>query len=122
PHGRRGSSLFGSGGASLHTKAFAVDATVGFIGSFNLDPRSVSLNTEMGVVFEDVGLTGELLRSYATKSSARNSYRLALEDGSLRWHDGSVQPPRVWTHEPESGLWRRAQARVMRWLPIESQL
>ena len=122
PHGRADGSLFGSSGASLHTKAFAVDGTVGFIGSFNLDPRSVSLNTEMGVVFEDVALTTALLESYATKTAPGNSYRLALENGSLRWHDGSVQPPRAWKHEPESSLWRRAQARVMRWLPIESQL
>src|SRR5690606_5402589 len=44
--------LFGSSGASLHTKAFAIDGERGFIGSFNLGPRSVYLNTEMGVLFE----------------------------------------------------------------------
>ncbi len=122
PHGRPDSSLFGSSGASLHTKAFAVDGIVGFIGSFNLDPRSVSLNTEMGVVFEDPDLTAELLRSYATKSAPEHSYRVMLENGSLRWQDASVQPPKSWTREPESSAWRRTQARFMRWLPIESQL
>ncbi len=49
-------SLFGSSGASLHTKAFVVDDRYGFVGSFNIDPRSIDLNTEMGVLFDDVPL------------------------------------------------------------------
>ncbi|MCB9667432.1 MAG: phospholipase D family protein [Myxococcales bacterium] len=36
---------FGSSGANLHTKAFTVDDKWGFVGSLNLDQRSVSLNT-----------------------------------------------------------------------------
>lgn len=122
PHGQRSSSLFGSSGASLHTKAFAVDGDSGFIGSFNLDPRSVSLNTEMGVVFQDPALTAELLQSYADKTAADRSYRVLLEEDELRWRDGSVAPAITWTHEPEASLWRRAMARVIGWLPIESQL
>src|SRR4051794_9256347 len=46
--GQEGQSLFGSSGASLHTKAFVVDGELTFVGSFNLDPRSAYLNTEMG--------------------------------------------------------------------------
>ena len=53
PRGELDSSLFGSSGASLHTKAFVVDDAAGFIGSFNIDPRSISLNTEMGLLFHD---------------------------------------------------------------------
>ena len=122
PHGQSNSSLFGSSGASLHTKAFAVDGETGFIGSFNMDPRSVSLNTEMGVVFQDREVTAELLKSYVSKTAATNSYRVVLEQGALRWQDGSVEPPKVWTHEPETSWWRRATARVIGWLPVESQL
>ena len=42
-----GSGLLGSSSseASLHTKAFMVDGETGFVGSFNLDPRSINLNT-----------------------------------------------------------------------------
>ena len=122
PHGQSSGSLFGSSGASLHTKAFVVDGESGFIGSFNMDPRSVSLNTEMGVVFHDRAIAAELLKSYADKTAADKSYRVVLEQGALRWQDGSVQPARLWTHEPETGWWRRATARVIGWLPIESQL
>ena len=116
------SSLFGSSGASLHTKAFVVDGTSGFVGSFNLDPRSVSLNTEMGVFFEDAGTAAELAQRYRDKTSPAHSYRLRLADGELRWDDGSVKPPRVWEHEPGVGLWRRGTVKVLEWLPIESQL
>ena len=42
------SSLFGSSGASLHTKALAVDGRALFVGSYNLDPRSTWLNCEQG--------------------------------------------------------------------------
>ena len=46
-----------SGGrATLHTKAFIVDRERLFIGSFNFDPRSANINTEMGVFIDDPGL------------------------------------------------------------------
>src|SRR5690606_39065564 len=44
-HGSVNPSLFGSSGASLHTKAYVADGRHGFVGSFNLDPRSMNLNT-----------------------------------------------------------------------------
>lgn len=122
PHGRQDSSLFGSSGASLHTKAFAVDAERGFIGSFNLDPRSVNLNTEMGILFRDRAATAALLRSYEAKIAPDKSYRVRLLDGELRWDDASVVPPRTWDREPEASAWRRWTARAVGWLPIESQL
>ncbi|MBD9379307.1 phospholipase D family protein [Pseudoxanthomonas sp. PXM04] len=115
-------SLFGSSGASLHTKAFVVDGASGFVGSFNLDPRSVSLNTEMGVFFEDADTAAELAQRYRDKTSPAHSYQLRLADGKLRWDDGSVTPPRTWDHEPGVGLWRRGTVKVLEWLPIESQL
>ena len=122
PHGAVGASLFGSSGASLHTKAYVADGRHGFIGSFNLDPRSMNLNTEMGLLFEHPGAAAELEALYATKTSASTSYRLALEDGALRWHDDAAQPPVTWEREPEAGAWQRAAARVIGWLPVESQL
>lgn len=122
PQGRPDGSLFGSSGASLHTKAFLVDDSGGFIGSFNLDPRSMNLNTEMGLVFDDPGIAAELARIYRAKTAAAISYRLELGEAGLRWHDEAAQPPVVWTHEPEASLGRRAAARVIGWLPVESQL
>ncbi len=120
--GKPDGSLFGSSGASLHTKAFVVDGRTGFIGSFNLDPRSMNLNTEMGLLFEQPDLAHELQQLYARKTAPAISYRLALVGGDLRWHDDAAQPPRTWTREPDASVWRRGAARVIGWLPVESQL
>lgn len=115
-------SVFGSKGASLHTKAFTVDDKCGFIGSFNFDPRSASLNTEMGVLFEDPELVAEVRRCFRLDASSHTSYRPFLQDKKLRWEgnvDGKLQQ---FAREPEAGLFRRSLATVIRYLPIESQL
>lgn len=122
PRGELDSSLFGSSGASLHTKAFIVDDAAGFIGSFNIDPRSISLNTEMGLLFHDREATAALLAIYRDKTDPRHAYRLRLEQGALRWDDAATQPPVSWEHEPESSAWQRAAVWLLGWLPIESQL
>ena len=113
----------GSSGASLHTKAFVVDDARGFVGSFNLDPRSAALNTEMGVVFDDPALAAGVRDEYLRLSAPESSYWVFLGgNGDVRWLDRAVQPPRVLETEPDAGLFRRALARVLAWLPIESQL
>ncbi len=117
------SSLFGSSGASLHTKAFVVDDMRGFIGSFNLDPRSVDLNTEMGVLFEDRGLAVALRKEYLRLASPELSYWVYLDrDGDVRWLDRAHEPPLAIEHEPDTGAMKRAVTRAIGWLPIESQL
>ena len=115
-------SAFGSSGASLHTKAYVIDGRHGFIGSFNLDPRSAFLNTEMGLMFDDAGIAAELAGQYALLSRPESSYWLYLEDGALRWLDRTQQPPRIWTHEPEASRGRRLAATAIGQLPLESQL
>jgi putative cardiolipin synthase len=115
-------SLAGKG-ASLHTKAFVLDDARGFVGSFNVDPRSKDLNTEMGVLFDDPVMALQLRDEYMRLIDPTLSYRVYRnEDGKLRWLDGSQAPPVVLEHEPDSGPWRRGMARVAGWLPIESQL
>lgn len=121
--GRADASAMGSSGASLHTKAFLVDDRRGFIGSYNLDPRSANLNTEMGVFFDHPGIAADLNREYLHLAGPALSYWTWLgDDGELRWLDAAQPPPRVLDREPEAGAWRRFQALVFRWLPIESQL
>ena len=122
--GGGGSGLLGSSSseASLHTKAFMADGDTGFVGSINFDPRSINLNTEMGILFTDRELTRDLMRLYAWKIGRDNSYRLWLENGELRWEDAAAKPPRNWTEEPEADWKRRTMAQLARWLPVESQL
>ncbi|MBH1842056.1 phospholipase D family protein [Stenotrophomonas maltophilia] len=121
-HGQLDASLFGSSGASLHTKAFVVDDRRGFVGSFNLDPRSAYLNTEMGVLFDDPVLGAQLRDEYLRLAGPEHSWWLALgRDDDLRWLER--QPPPHWVEaEPGASLGKRWTARVISWLPVESQL
>lgn len=115
--------VLGSSGASLHTKAFVVDDARGFVGSFNLDPRSANLNTEMGVLFDDPALAAAVRDEYLRLASPEQSYWVFLDrQGRVRWLDHAQAPPRVLDTEPESGPGRRALARILQALPIESQL
>ncbi|QNP40506.1 phospholipase D family protein [Lysobacter solisilvae (ex Woo and Kim 2020)] len=115
--------IFGSSGASLHTKAFVVDDARGFVGSFNLDPRSADLNTEMGVLFDDPVIASELRDEYLRLASPALSYWVYRRpDGALRWLDRAAQPPLLLDHEPDTSRMQRATATVAGWLPIESQL
>jgi putative cardiolipin synthase len=116
-------SLRGSSNASLHTKAFTVDRRIGFIGSLNFDPRSVSLNTEMGIAFEAPELIAEMDALFAKETSPRYSYKLRLdEQGRLRWITEDQGAPLVHEREPQAPLLNRAIARLVGWLPLESQL
>lgn len=118
--GEKRAGLFGSGSASLHTKAMVVDDGPVFVGSFNLDPRSVKLNTEMGVVVRHPSLARLMRRQHRWLAHGARSWRVTLKQGRLGWDDGSVH---YQGHaEPGASLMRRVLARLLRWLPIESQL
>jgi len=120
---REARRLFGSSGASLHTKATLVDGHRGFVGSFNLDPRSANLNTEMGVMFDDPALGAALFEEFRHLASPGMSYWVFLDaDGRTRWLDRAEDPPVVLTTEPDSTPLQRLIASVVRWLPVESQL
>ncbi len=115
--------VFGSSGASLHTKAFVVDDRRGFVGSFNLDPRSVYLNTEMGVIFDDPEIGRRLVEEYLHLADPDQSYWVFLDgEGRLRWLDRDAEPPTVLDTEPDTGWGMRSMVWLLGWLPIESQL
>ena len=112
------SSLFGSSGASLHTKALAIDRRIAFVGSYNLDPRSTSLNSEQGVFVEDAGLAQQLEDIFAQQSAGARAWSVSLEDGQLFWSDGATKTDET----PQASWGRRFQAWLARVLPVNSQL
>jgi putative cardiolipin synthase len=112
------SSLFGSSGASLHTKALTIDGEVLFVGSFNLDPRSAILNTEQGVLVGSAELSRQLEALFDHQTSPERAWRVSLVDGELRWSDGTQE----YDDEPLASAGRRFQAWFARVFPIESQL
>jgi cardiolipin synthase C len=111
-------SVFGSRSASLHTKSFVVDDKVSFVGSFNLDPRSASINTEMGVFMVNEQLARALIKIFDKQKSPHASYRVELADGKLQWRE----PGTTSLREPSAGLMRRVIAKLVSFLPIETQL
>ena len=118
--GRTKISLFGSRTASLHTKACVADRKVSFVGSFNLDPRSKSINTEMGIIFQSDSLSNQLAELLQTQM--QGSYQLTARNGRIVWLEGYGAMPTVYTTEPLSPLTRRISARPVGLLPVESQL
>jgi cardiolipin synthase C len=121
--GHPDSSLFGTSGASLHTKAYSVDDARGFIGSFNLDARSAYLNTEMGVMFDDPQLAKAVRDEYLRLAGPDLSYWMHLNaQGEPRWLDRVSQPPRSIATEPDTDRLQRFNAHAIAWLPLESQL
>ncbi|WP_439814175.1 phospholipase D family protein [Zavarzinia sp. CC-PAN008] len=118
--GQEGTSLFGSSGqASLHTKALFMDDDLVFVGSFNLDPRSANLNTEMGTFARHPELVRQLRAEFARLTDRSRSWTVQLENRRLVWRDDTG---RDWHGEPETPFLRRAMARILGWLPLEPQL
>lgn len=111
-----------SSAASLHGKVFLADGRRLFIGSFNLDPRSANLNTEMGLVVDSPGLSREL-SAQVERDLPEGAYRLGLTDnGELQWEERGPAGRVVHAREPEAGLLRRVGVQVLSWLPIEALL
>ena len=122
PDDGRHSSLpgnFGSSGSSLHAKTFAVDGQRIFVGSFNFDPRSALLNTELGFVIESPALARQVSAAFAQQIPQR-SYRVLLNDqGQLEWRSGAGVPAQVYHQEPGSHWLERGWLRLLGWLPID---
>ncbi|GMU42509.1 MAG: phospholipase D family protein [Xanthomonadales bacterium] len=114
------SPFHGSSRASLHTKAVVIDGRIAFVGSFNLDPRSTWINTEMGVFIDDPRFAAQVRRGYERSLGGEHSYRLALEGEHrerLVWYDLQDGQPRRQTREPTSSWSRRLVALLARVVP-----
>jgi putative cardiolipin synthase len=119
-----GSELTAASGAkaTLHTKAFVVDDKELFIGSFNFDPRSANINTELGVIIR----SPELADGFTTaveKALVAQTFEVFLnEKGKLRWRAIENGEEVIYTKEPQTTWWQRFKAGFMRILPIRGQL
>jgi putative cardiolipin synthase len=123
---RKKRRLGGSARASLHAKSFVFDRYHVFIGSLNLDPRSVHHNTEIGVVLASREIAGQLAERF-DQNIEKEAFRLELKKESngsdkIVWHglvDGEQQ---VFSVEPHTTFWQRLWVEFLKVLPIESQL
>jgi putative cardiolipin synthase len=112
------SSFFGSSGSSLHTKALTADGELTFVGSYNLDPRSTSLNCEQGVFVDNPTIAAQLESIFATESSPQRAWQVTLEKHELHWSDDTGK----FDETPEASFARKFQAWFARVFPVSSQL
>ncbi len=115
----RASAFLGESLASLHAKAFVFDRRKIFVGSVNLDPRSIVLNTEAGVLVYQPELAEALAALFTRWTAPDYAFEVTLNaQGQVRWEAGS----KIWTTEPRASRLRRTAAWLFGWLPIEKQL
>ncbi len=109
----------GSSASSLHAKTFSVDGTRVFIGSFNFDPRSAELNTEMGFVIESAALAQAIARTLERRVPAE-AYEVRLSGtGALHWIERRGADEVRHDIEPGTGFWQRAAIGLLSLLPVE---
>jgi len=113
-----GRKLGGSSSASLHAKTFSVDRERVFVGSFNFDPRSAQLNTEMGLVIDSPTLARGVSEGFDSLIP-RFAYEVRQDTGGLVWIERAPDGEKRYTTEPETGAVRRGAVGVMSVLPIE---
>lgn len=132
PRGERWYRLRPSYGA-LHSKVIVFDRELSWIGSFNLDPRSANLNTEIAVLVQSRALANQLADTITADLSPTRSWHVRrqprvgpdshkVDDASLVW-DGEVNGrPVELRHEPANWA-RRMEAFFLSLAPgVESQL
>ena len=106
---------------TLHTKGVLIDRKRIFVGSLNLDPRSIDINTEMGLLIDSPEL-GARLTETALQGIQHVGYRLQLgEDNKITWHATIDGQEVVETREPQTSRWKRFTAWFLKIAP-ESQL
>ncbi len=60
---------------AIHAKSMVIDNKTVFIGTFNLDPRSANLNTEVGLLVDSKELAQQLTTSIEQDIDPANSWR-----------------------------------------------
>lgn len=112
----------GHSASGLHAKTFAVDRRYLFVGSFNLDPRSSNINTEMGIVLDSPSIATSAVERLL-QNLPTYAYRLRLDaNGDIEWVAQENNTEVVYRTEPHTSFWQRFKVGFLRLLPIESQV
>ncbi len=109
--------------SSLHAKFMALDNQQVFIGSFNFDPRSAYLNTEIGVILESPQLATAIHQSL-NQNIMNYAYKLTLnKQGQLEWQKKTEGNQRIiYKEEPQTSWWEKWGLKLISFLPIEGQM
>lgn len=115
-------SLKGLSRSSLHAKLMALDEKQVFIGSFNFDPRSANLNTEIGVILNSPPLA-RAVHNTMDANLKKYAYKLVLnQDNQINWIKNVPDGTKIYNKEPRMKWWQRAGIKMISWLPIEGMM
>ena len=118
----------------LHTKAVVFDGERVFVGTFNLDPRSADLNTEIGLLVESPKLAEGVVAFIEQGMQPEKSWRVSLTPpgevpsvkGRLKsgyfWFTKDANQTVILRREPETRFRSRLLMRLVSWLPIDQLL
>ncbi|MBU5616309.1 phospholipase D family protein [Psychrobacter sp. TAE2020] len=104
---------------SLHAKTFAIDDHQVFIGSYNVDPRSANINTEMGVIINDDELAHQLHAALSDDLLGQAYEVKILDSGALQWHTIENGQEVIYGAEPKVDITDHVWLTIMSWLPID---
>ena len=90
---------------AIHAKTMVIDNETLFIGTFNLDPRSANLNTEVGVIVKNKKIAAAVEANILNDAKVENS-----------WDAGKVN------ENKEAGLLKRIVLLFIRLLPMQAIL
>ena len=104
---------------ALHAKALVVDNDKVFIGSANLDPRSLRINTEMGMLVVSEVFNAKVRQALERDFSSKNAWRLQMQDDDkIVW----VSDDRTLQSQPASSVMQRIEDWFFSHMPIENEL
>jgi putative cardiolipin synthase len=117
-------------GKRLHTKAVVFDRRKVFVGTFNLDPRSSDLNTEIGLLVDSPAVAREVAGIIERGMKPDTSWRVTLcqpekspvrcRRGQILWH--ATDPDRPLRKDPQSTSFSRSLSKILSWFPLEPLL
>ena len=107
-----------AGWLGLHTKAVVIDGKRAFVGSPNVDPRSMVLNTEIGIVSEGEAFARSVAALVERDISPANAWRVTMdEDGWLKWSSGDETLRR----QPAQDFFQRLMEFLLNLMPLKKQ-
>ena len=111
--------LIGSSTASLHAKTFVIDDNRLFVGSFDFDPRSTNLNTEIGFLIHSPKMAQQMAVELDRMIKASAYYVTLTTEGDKLWTeytDGGTK--KMHDVEPKTTWITRTAVTVIGWLPV----
>lgn len=107
----------------LHQKTIVVDRMHVFVGSFNIDNRSIRHNSEVGVLIDSRVFGARVLSEIGKAMQPENSWRLAWDASQgLVWLDETSEPPQRYRDDPHTGLLDQLVPWFGYFLPIDDLL